>query len=437
MDEKILKTYNGFDPNIIELVKNALKESGKPVIRLDQVSTKIEYEDKYSNVYKPNIHIGQRKLMLNEIQFLNRFIRFSVVSQTRQHFVIYAGGSPGHHMYELSRYYPNVTFIIIDPSRHQSYVSDSLIVFNNKFCKYVRSIYYDTKSKYIHDLLELESISDLLNTEIRIFIINELCTSNLLLNIKNLITSGLSTAPIFYFWSDIRTDNAEAGKFGRQEGKTREELKQQKALSTVTDGDILWNLAMQYNWIKDLQPEASMLKFRLPFYTNDIDNLKLFMSEEIGKDDFAQCPELRIAETYKDKKLYYPKGKIYIQPWQPKSSTESRLVIKKKNINNLEFYDAIEYDALFNYYNCIERPIRKHNNGTDFYQYGYCECNDCSIELTILKDYLLHNMIFIMKEFKVPKQYNLIEVIGNISIRLAYLLGIKLEIPGIHGINRY
>lgn len=434
MEEKVLRTYNGFDDNVLNLVKDVFTNPGEPVIKLDQVKNKINYEDKYSNVYKPNIHIGQRKLMLNELQFINKFITHANNNMDRKNVIIYAGGSPGHHMYELSRYYPNVTFIIIDPSRHQSYISDSLIVFNNKYCKYNRSIYYDVKNKYIYDLINVENLYSLLETDIRIFVINQLCTSELLLLIRDQLLGAKSN---IYLWSDIRTDNAEAGKFGRKEAKTREELRREKAMSTVTDGDILWNLAMQYNWIKDLQPEAAMLKFRLPFYTNDINNLKLFMSEEIGKDDFNHCPELRILETYEDKKLYYPRGKIYIQPWQPKSSTESRLVIKKKNISNLDLYDAQDYDALFNYYNCIERPIRKHNNGKELYQYGYCECNDCAIELTVLREYMNINTRHILREFKMPQQYNTTEIIGNISIRLAYLLGTKLEIPGVHGVNRY
>lgn len=428
MENKVIKSYQNFDNEILDLVKDALSKPGPAVITIDDIGNKIEYEDKYSSVYKPNIHIGQRKLMMNELQFLNNFIK--EFKSKRKYFVIYAGGSPGHHMYELARYYPNVTFIIVDPSRHQSYVSDNLVVINNKFAKYTRQIYYEVNNKYVHDLINLDTLSRMLETNVRIFIIRDLCSSKLLLDIKTQLPENSE----IFLWSDIRTDNAESGKFGFDDKLNRKDVKDKPS---VTDGDILWNLVMQYNWLKELQPDVSMFKFRLPFYTDNIDNILEFMSEDIGKSDFDNATELNVLDNYNNKIILYPFGKIYIQPWQPKSSTESRLVIKKEDINNLVIYSATEYDAYFNYYNCIERPIRKHNNGTEFYKYGYCECNDCAIELDVLHKYLKYNFNHILKEFNIPKNYNLSEVIGNICIRLNYLLGTKLEMKDIHGINRY
>lgn len=204
---------------------------------------------------------------------------------------------------------------------------------------------------------------------------------------------------------------------------------------------------MQYNWLKDLEPEACMFKFRLPFYTDDIDNLNEYVNS-IGKSDFEYSPELNVMDSYNNKKMLYPKGKIFIQPWQGKSSTESRLVIKKSDIYNLVSYDAYEYDARFNYYNLIERVVRKHDNGIEFYKYGYCECNDCAIELTILKEYIFgksykdeshkneSNKKHIMEEFNFDKNSN-IKLIGYLCARLMCLLGTRLEGTNEHGINRY
>jgi len=87
----------------------------------------------------------------------------------------------------------------------------------------------------------------------------------------------------------------------------------------------------------------------------------------------------------------------------------------------------------------MERVVRKHNNGSEFYKYGYCECNDCAIELTIFKDYLRinENTNHIKEEFSIPKHLNLVKVIGNMGIRLMCILGTKLEGANEHGINRY
>lgn len=441
MESKLFNSYADADEHTLNLLKEAWNNSGETILTTDNIAYNIPYIENINNKrYRPTMHIGQRKLFLNELQFLNKFIKFSNTynntssntfsNTSKNKFVIYAGGSPGHHMYELSRYYPNVTFIIIDPSRHQSYISDNLIVKDNKHVEYTRILYYNYDTNYIYDLKSLDTLGQLLKTEIRIFILQELCTCELLLEIKKMLPEDSD----IYFLSDIRTDNAEAGKFGKDNKKLRKEI--QKEYS-VTDGDIIWNLVLQYNWIKVLNPVASMLKFRLPFYTDDVDNVSKYMKD--FKDDFDMSPELDILNNYNNKEILYPYGKIYIQPWQGVSSTESRLVIKNKHINNLVTYNGYEYDAILNYYNLIERVVRKHNIGKQYYQYGYCECNDCGIEIDTFKKYLLsqQNKDYIVKEFNIPKYYNTSEIIGNFCLRLQYLLGTKLEGTNEHGINRY
>jgi len=316
MENKLFKSWEDSDQETLKLLNHIWNNSGPAVIKLSDVKHKIPYVENQNNKrYRPTVHIGQRKLFMNELQFLNNHIKFINPSQTRHHFVIYAGGSPGHHMYELSRYYPNVTFIVIDPSRHQSYLSDHLIVEENKKPFYRRVIYYEVDNDYMHDLLSISTLGQLLKSTIRIFVIKNYCSQELLTQIK----AELPQESKIYLWSDIRTDNAEAGKFGKDVHEFRKYVNKNrtdKFDTTVTDGDILWNLAMQYNWLKTLEPEASMFKFRCPFYTDDLDNLQKFMSNEIGKNDFEQCPELKIIENYKLKNMLYPKGTIYIQPWQ-------------------------------------------------------------------------------------------------------------------------
>ena len=426
MEDILLKSWE--DSDDINLVKEALFNTGPTISKLTDVKYQLKYVEKINNKrYRPTVHIGQRKLFLNELQFLNKHI---TKLPSRHNFVIYAGGSPGHHMYELSRYYPDVTFFVIDPSRHQSYISDHLIVEENKKSFYNRVIYYEVDNDYTHDLLNVSSLNKLLESKIRLFIIKDYCTSELLLQIKN----ELPLDSKIYLWSDIRTDNAEAGKFGRDDKKYRKDIEREYS---VTDGDILWNLAMQYNWLKTLEPEATMFKFRLPFYTNSLEDLTKFMNDK--KSDFDGVPELNIINDYNNKQLTYPKGSIYIQPWQGISSTESRLVIKKKNIYNLVSYDSHTYDDTFNYYNLIERVVRKHNNGKQFYKYGYCECNDCGIELETFKRYLekIENISHIKDEFLIPKHLNETKVIGNLGTRLMCLLGTHLEGVNEHGINRF
>lgn len=87
----------------------------------------------------------------------------------------------------------------------------------------------------------------------------------------------------------------------------------------------------------------------------------------------------------------------------------------------------------------MERVVRKHNNGTEFYEYGYCECNDCAIELDTFKKYInvRENHKYILNEFKIPNKFLDHKLIGNLGTRLVCLLGTKLYGPNDHGINRY
>ena len=159
---------------------------------------------------------------MNELQFLNNYCNLNNEDQI----------SPGQHIYELSKYYTNIKIIIIDPSKHKSILLDNL---NYK----IKYYYEDKDNKNIVDAIDVDFIKNNINNY-RIFILNTYC-ENEILKFK------------FYFWSDIRTQNGEAGKFGWKEKINDNE--------NVSDLDILWNLCQQYNWINILKPEVSMVKW--------------------------------------------------------------------------------------------------------------------------------------------------------------------------------
>lgn len=429
MKQKAIQSFDGANEDTITLLHEALENPGNVLFRLDEIKYQIPYvEDVNGGRYRPCLHIGQRKLFIKELQFLNK------LPKNKKIIVIYAGGSPGHHMHELSRYFKHIKFIIIDPSKFKPYVSTELQVYieNGKFTsnKYKRKLDAPEDIIYIYNLSKLRNF---INKKANIFVLSRLCTSDLLIEIKKMLPGYL-----FYLWSDIRTDNAESGKFGFNQNLTREQLLNNPQETKVTDGDILWNLTLQYNWIKTIKPELSLVKFRAPFYTDNIDNVKYFMNNNFGCYDFKCSPELNILDMYVNKKFIYPKGEIYIQSWTRKSTTESRLLIKKEDINNLIEYDSYEYDAKFNYYNLIERNLRKHNIDQDLYQYEYCECNDCAIEISVLREYIENNREHILKEFDLLDIYTTNQLIGNLSLRLSIILGTNLNTNITdHGINRY
>ena len=66
------------------------------------------------------IHLGQRKLLLTEVNFLTGHGDFSKN-------IIYIGAAPGHHIEFLSTLFPNHTFYLYDPR-------DFSIKQNSKIC---------------------------------------------------------------------------------------------------------------------------------------------------------------------------------------------------------------------------------------------------------------------------------------------------------------
>jgi len=413
MEDKVLSTYYNTSDETLKLVNDALHIAGTSVLEVSEISNKLEYDDTLESVYKPNVHISERMLFINGLNFLNSLVKYGSVEGKRS-FVVFTGGAPGYYLYELSRYYPNVVFLVIDPEPVNTYISDNLIQPYNEYVRLRSDELNSQESTKIHYLRNLDTLPRLLDTPIRIFALKRKCTSELLVELKFILLDTM-----IYFWSnefEIEPKNNEHTLLGNDE-------------SGYTDYDIIKNMVTQYDYIKHLQPDASMLRFKIPIYDMGPKRLGQFM-ETLNVNQ-----ELDILNNYMKKKIVYPKGKLMLQPWNTKNSTETSIIIKKENIFTLAEYNMLEYDALLNYYNCLERPVRKHNNDEGFYKYGYCECNDCAIELAVFKEYLANNREHAKKEFSING--SIYELIGNLSQRLNYLLGTKLDIPGVHGVNRF
>ena len=61
---------------------------------------------------KTVVHWGQRKLLLSEIEFLTLIGRNDLRGAT----VVYARAGPGTHIPQLTRMFPQVHFILVDPA---------------------------------------------------------------------------------------------------------------------------------------------------------------------------------------------------------------------------------------------------------------------------------------------------------------------------------
>jgi hypothetical protein len=123
--------------------------------------------------------------------------------------------------------------------------------------------------------------------------------------------------------------------------------------TATDDASVIQNQADNISWHKIIQPDYSYFKFR--------------------------CP-------YDSPKMYpYYKGKIYIQPYAPSSSTESRLLLKKDLVEHV--YDIDKYQAKFLYFNRLVRPCYYKTKYTIDNNY-FDHCYDCTYYYFLLKKYL-------------------------------------------------
>jgi hypothetical protein len=96
-----LQQLGKMEPKVIQTVVRDLVCPGSPTLPYRRRSGET----------KSVCHWGQRKLLLSEVEFLNEYLPSNIIA-----LVIYAGAAPGHHIPLLSDMFPNLRFILVDPS---------------------------------------------------------------------------------------------------------------------------------------------------------------------------------------------------------------------------------------------------------------------------------------------------------------------------------
>lgn len=413
MENKLLKSLEiaNFDKinitkdKLEEIIKDSLERGYNGFDSVNKLEDKLDYADEYDYMFKPNVYNPHRRDLLNDLRFLNKNIKFAN-DNTKKHFIIYVGSS--YHIYELSKYYPNIRFIVIYPDNQLIYNTDLINISsesNNFECP--KHNYKNSKQDKIFELDDIELLNKLLPSDIRIYLIKEVCTLGLLLTIKDI----LPTDSILYLISNI---SIPAIDDNNNENQLQKELRFEYYNTQNNDYKFIKLLDTEYSWIKNFRFESSMINFRLPY-----DDKPNITTNLINKDNELLNSDLKFIPG---EELKFISGKLYLEPWAGKSSTRSKMVIRKENIDNITIFKLDDYLGLMNYYNSIDRFISKHNNEKKLYEYGYCKCNDCFIEIKILKEYLSRNLEYIIEEFNIPKKYKLEKVIGLISKRISSLV---------------
>jgi hypothetical protein len=126
--------------------------------------------------------------------------------------------------------------------------------------------------------------------------------------------------------------------------------------SDTSDKGIIFDQNLHIKWHKKLKPKYSYFKFRCPY--------------EIPNDIYS-----------------YYEGKIYLQPFAPTSSTETRLLLKKK-LKKYD-YDINKYQGSLLYFNRVIRPsyyVKSIIKDNDYFDH----CYDCTYFSYLIKNYLKH-----------------------------------------------
>lgn len=404
------------------------------------------------NIINFNCHLGQRKLLLTEIEFYSKFS-----NHLDNTLVIYAGSASSEHHPIISKLFPKLKFILIDPNFHSlgsdiisntdyEYIYQNLDVIDpsnaSLFKKHLSStsprhkllnissnsllnvkfLFDKTNNLYpvLHDISiqktnpslykniisfqksfytnhSMDLIQTIMDHDKSIFIIQDYFSQNLAAKIKSSIDQfNSSQSPLnMIFLTDIRTSLFDGN------------------LSFPSDIDILWNSALQIIFLKILQPDWSMLKFRTPFFYN-VDSKKIqnfinnFSDYPNNKNTISPLHSsfyqdfLFVKNSYNldllsnfnnHRFFYFNSSNIYLQPWAPISSSESRLFVSLSNINdNFVLYDHHIWENKFMYFTLL-RNYKIHSLFDNFIinqsTSHYNRCYDCSRELFILGQYFL------------------------------------------------
>lgn len=428
-----------FLKNLLKIKKRILNDEN--LYSYDDLPNIIEYSDDRKNYINTNCHLGQRKLLLTEIEFFSRFIPFD-----SDNIVIYAGSASCEHLPIILDMFPRLKFILIDPNyhlisykynyiyqnsevieyRHRNNIKKNLKERNYNRNKHLKKITknlldvsflnYDKSYNVLTeiDFNEMKKIKekffkkgyknllkDIKKSRNRVFIIQDYLTLELTKLLSNVIKDC-------YFLSDIRTNLFT--KYSH-------------------DLDILWNSSLQTIYLKNLKPKFSMLKFRPPYLIDYNDNIFKNYKDNKYKDvkkDFDYVKKkykIDFIKNYDNKKfMYFKSSHILLQAWAPRSSGEARLIISRKNIDSkFVHYDETEWSNKFYYFkfyrqygfNSISNGVLDYNGSYDSMRelmiicnyYLYKKDKDYKIDMNLIKKFIKNNILKIKHIYKKINKY--------------------------------
>jgi len=256
-----------------------------------QESKRLEYERHNPKI---NVHWGQRKLLMHEIEFFTLFLGYN------ETICVYAGAAPGDHIPILSMMFPNIIFHLYDPRGYNIKETDKIKLFTGYFTDEIAESYYGKDVFFISDIRRFGV--DVFQGPI-------------------LKREGIS--------------EEEFDEFIKSTSRDKRFLDIKTEIDAAFEANVWEDMIMQQEWVKLINPEKAILKFKIPF------------------PDYRKTEEdiLTLNKSYL-------KGFVLKQIWQGNTSAETRLIPMKneKGIYEENIWNMKEYEEMCFYHNKKIRP---------------------------------------------------------------------------------
>ena len=313
-DKKDMNNFIKINNKHLKNLFNQLQLKTNIYYKFNQLKYRINYQKQNKNFKYLNIncHLGQRKLLLTELEFYNK-----CYNRNLKTLVIYAGSASCEHLPAIINYFPKIKFILIDPNYHLlgTHKSQYKYIYQNKsIISEKNRTLFKKNLKYHYNSGNLEELSRLTNL-LKVDFLYKKQQHNVLYyeNNKNIFVDEFykknksgelnliqkifdDKNNVFIFQDYMRIDLTKALKkeidIYRKNNKcnllfltdirTNFLNVEDKITYNVNPSDIdfLWNYALQIIFIKILIPTWSMLKFRPPYFNDTNKNkTKLFIKE--------------------------------------------------------------------------------------------------------------------------------------------------------------
>lgn len=317
--------------------------AARPPITIADLDDSLAYQGK-TNMYRPSLHIGQRKLAVEEVQFIVEALE----KYPNIHYVVYAGAAPSVHMgYVSALFAGRIKFLLVDPA-------DFHINLDYKAPIDIRVAYAESSDGLVEWFAAAWC---------DIAVYQGFFTEEIARDCGKYLQDYL-------FMSDIRTCSNDA--------------------SVPYDYDVIHNLASQFVWLHDMaagvSPRAYMLKYRAPYYYMCEQSEKML---ERPDPIFVRARDLGIdfVADYRARRINYLAGEYYIQSWAGFTSSETRLCYFAPEIVTRAHISAGEYEDKMFYYNTIPRVFKHYENKHACVEIGFDHCADCAREAFVWEEY--------------------------------------------------